>query len=357
MNSAMIYTAPKRIHGGTDALGLPLFDFSTNSNACGPCPMTQSAITLVDATRYPDPSYTALRGKLSAFHGVEAGRIVIAGSASEFVFRITALAKLQGVSSVYVPPHSFGDYTYAAEAWGLSVTTNPKAAGLVWHCLPSSPFGQVYSGDIEVSSNAIHVLDLAYAPLQLSGSLLSFPRRRESTSATMVSRLRGNDGLHDTVWQLYSPNKALGLTGVRAAYAIAPSGSQSLVHQLNSLSASWPLGAHGVALLESWVSADVQTWLADSLQTLQVWKMRQIELLESLGWACQPSATNFFCASPKLADGLTLELALASLRNHGIKLRDTTSFGLPGQVRVSVQPPDAQDALRNAWQIINKDKQ
>jgi histidinol-phosphate aminotransferase len=48
---------------------------------------------------------------------------------------------------------------------------------------------------------------------------------------------------------------------------------------------------------------------------------------------------------------------LASLRNHGIKLRDTTSFGLPGQVRVSVQPPDAQDALRNAWQIINKDKQ
>ena len=171
------------------------------------------------------------------------------------------------------------------------------------------------------------------------------------------SRLRGKDGMHDTVWQLYSPNKALGLTGVRAAYAIAPLDSQALVNQLVGLSASWPLGAHGVALLESWVSADVQTWLANSLQTLQVWKMRQIALLESMGWTCQSSVTNFFCAAPRLANGSTLEQALAALRSQGIKLRDTRSFGLPGQVRLRVQPRAAQDALRNAWQHINKDKQ
>jgi histidinol-phosphate aminotransferase len=338
-----------RIHGGTDALGLPAFDFSTNSNACGPCPMTQAAIAQANASRYPDSSYTALRGKLAAFHGCEASRIVIAGSASEFIFRITALAKLQGVSSVYVPPHSFGDYTHAAQAWGLPLATDAKAAGLVWHCQPSSPLGQIDSDVIEVSPSAIHLLDLAYAPLQLSGSLLSFPRRRESTRATMDSRLRGNDGSHDTVWQLYSPNKALGLTGVRAAYAIAPLGSEQMVNQLNGLSPSWPLGAHGVALLESWVTADVQSWLSDSLQTLQVWKTRQIALLESLGWTCQPSVTNFFCAAPNLADDVTLEHALTALRQQGIKLRDTTSFGLPGQVRLSVQPPAAQDALQQAW--------
>ena len=99
MNPQMIQANPNRIHGGTDALGLPMFDFSTNSNACGPCPMTQSAIAQADVTRYPDPSYTALCDKLAAFHGCEPSRIVIAGSASEFIFRITALAKLQGVST------------------------------------------------------------------------------------------------------------------------------------------------------------------------------------------------------------------------------------------------------------------
>ena len=342
MNSAMTYAAPNpshnRVHGGTDALGLPVFDFSTNSNACGPCPMTQAAITQADATRYPDPSYMALRDKLASFHCCEASRIVIVGSASEFIFRITALAKLQGVNAVFVPRHSFGDYAYAAQAWGLSLTTDAKAAGLVWHCQPSSPLGLIDTDAVEVSSKAIHVLDLAYEPLQLSGK-------------------KSEAGRHDAVWQLCSPNKALGLTGVRAAYAIAPLDSQAFVNQLVGLSASWPLGAHGVALLESWVSADVQTWLADSLQTLQVWKMRQIALLESLAWTCQPSITNYFCAAPRLANGLTLEQALVTLRQLGIKLRDTSSFGLPDQVRLSVQPPAAQNALRDAWRHINKDNQ
>lgn len=343
MNLQTFHATPNpmssRTHGGTDALGLPLFDFSTNSNACGPCPAVQEAVALADASHYPDASYTALRGQLAVFHGVEPWRIVIAGSASEFIFRITALAKLQGAGSVRVPLHSFGDYVHAAEAWGLPVTTVIKTADLVWHCQPSSPLGQVHSDDIETSSNAIHILDLAYAPLQLSGGN------------------KPDTGRHDAVWQLYSPNKALGLTGVRAAYAIAPLGSDLLIHQLAGLSASWPLGAHGVALLDGWVSADVQNWLANSLQTLQVWKTRQIKLLEALGWTCQPSVTNFFCATPTLPQGLTLTAALTALRQQDIKLRDTTSFGLPGQVRVSVQPPAAQDALQQAWQHIIKDTQ
>ena len=341
MNPTTTHAVPspmfKRIHGGTDAWALPVCDFSTNSNTCGPCPITHVAITQVDATRYPDPGYAALCGKLAAFHGCEAWRIVIAGSASEFIFRITALAKLQGASSVYVPAHSFGDYAHAAQAWGLPLILEAKTAGLVWHCQPSSPLGQIDFSDFETSPTAIQVLDLAYAPLQLSG-------QREAEG-----------GRHDAVWQLYSPNKALGLTGLRAAYAIAPLGSDLIVNQLAGLSASWPLGAHGVALLESWVAADVQTWLANSLQTLQIWKTRQIMLLESFGWTSQPSVTNFMCATPRLTNGLTLEQALAALRSQGIKLRDASSFGLPGQVRLSVQPPAAQDALQQTWLTIIKD--
>ncbi|MEN9670951.1 MAG: hypothetical protein RL018_1228, partial [Pseudomonadota bacterium] len=90
MNQITFQTAYNRSHGGADALGFVTLDFSTNSNACGPCPITQAAVTQADATRYPDPCYTALRSKLADFHRVEAWRIVIAGSASEFIFRITA---------------------------------------------------------------------------------------------------------------------------------------------------------------------------------------------------------------------------------------------------------------------------
>ena len=84
------------VHGGPDARGAAQYDFSTNSNACGPCPHTLAAVQQADATRYPDPSYTALRAALADFHFVAPERIVLAASASEFIHRITALAAQQG---------------------------------------------------------------------------------------------------------------------------------------------------------------------------------------------------------------------------------------------------------------------
>ena len=96
-------------HGGPDAQGAAPHDFSTNSNACGPCPLALTAVQQADATRYPDPAYTALRAQLAAFHGLAPARIVLAGSASEFIHRITALAARRGARAVAVPAHGYGD--------------------------------------------------------------------------------------------------------------------------------------------------------------------------------------------------------------------------------------------------------
>lgn len=331
-------TSPQRIHGGPDVLGVPRYDFSTNSNACGPCPIALAAVQQADARHYPDASYAALRAQLAAFHGVEVQRVLLAGSASEFIFRITAWVAQQGGWQVCLPPHSYGDYAQAAQAWGLGVAAQPDDVQLVWACEPSSPLGATHAGlgDLvdALGATATVVLDRAYEPLRLSGALAL------------------TDAQLQTIWQLWTPNKALGLTGVRAAYAIAPSGAEEAVAALEQLCPSWPVGAHGVAMLQAWTSPGVQAWLADSLNTLRDWKARQTALCESLGWTCVPSHANFFCARPILPEGMTLQQALATLRTQGIKLRDTASFGLPGHVRISVQPTAAQHALHNAWQYI-----
>jgi histidinol-phosphate aminotransferase len=365
----------QRIHGGPDALGVPSFDFSTNSNACGPCPMALSAVQQADAAHYPDASYATLRQQLATFHGVDVQRVLLAGSASEFIFRITAWvaqrdAKAGGAHSgkVCLPPHSYGDYAQAAQAWGLGQTSEPDAAQLVWACEPSSPQGGAHAGwpgwltgladrrgtpmgvrpDLAQGQAGVLpaplVLDRAYEPLRLSGT--------PTLSDTQLAQ----------VWQLWTPNKALGLTGVRAAYAIAPLGAQAAVAALERLCPSWPVGAHGVAMLQAWMQPETQAWLAGSLHTLKVWKSRQIALLQALGWICLPSDTPFFCARPnRKAAGSRLgsyEPDMASLHNKlhrlraaGVKLRDAASFGLPGHVRVSVQPPEAQDALKLALRV------
>jgi hypothetical protein len=84
------------VHGGADAQAAAQHDFSTNTNACGPCPSVHAAVVQADATRYPDPAYTALRERLAAFHGTTPQRIVLAGSGSEFIHRITAVAAALG---------------------------------------------------------------------------------------------------------------------------------------------------------------------------------------------------------------------------------------------------------------------
>jgi histidinol-phosphate aminotransferase len=313
-----------RAHGGPDALGVPPYDFSTNANACGPCPQALAAVQAAEVTHYPDSTYTALRERLAAFHAVDPERIVPAGSGSEFIFRFTAWASRHGVRSVALPPHGYGDYGHAARAWGLQAV-HDGAAGLLWLCDPGSPLGQPETRVLVATHT---VLDRAYEPLRLEGTHALDGRELEEA------------------WQLWSPNKALGLTGVRGAYAIAPAGAHAAAAELAALAPSWPLGTHAVAMLEAWCEPQVQRWLQGSLETLRRWKAEQLALCGSFGWTSLPSVANYFvCRGPTPTQ-------LRSLHVQGIKLRDCASFGLPGHVRLSVQPPAAQDALRHAWERL-----
>lgn len=335
------------IHGGPDALGVPLHDFSTNANACGPCPAVLASVRAADPAAYPDPHYASLVGKLAAWHGVDPNRIVLAASASEFIHRITTLAQLRGANAVALPAHSYGDYAQAASARGLAVL-RPADAGwhtapLQWACEPSSPTGgddpalarwrepAGRDGPADgVSGGRWRVVDCAYQPLRLGAShpdAVAWP---------------------DTVWQLWTPNKALGLTGVRAAYAIAPQRVQRQeLAAIRALAPSWPVGAHGVAMLLAWAGNEAQQWLAGTLPILHGWKTAQQALCTSLGWTVLPgSLANYFVARVPVQD---LATALAQLRAQGIKLRDCGSFGLPGHVRMGVLAPASQQALRDAW--------
>ena len=334
-------------HGGPDAQGAAPHDFSTNGNACGPCEEVVSALRAADAAHYPDPLYTTLRERLAAFHGVATDRVVIAASASEFIFRITAAVARQGGRTVMLPQHSYGDYKRAADAWGFESidanNDNDNGASLVWLCDPSSPLGQSVDGIGSVidrlHAEAICVLDLAYEPLRLQGSLgLEQPQR-------------------DRVWQLWTPNKALGLTGIRAAYAIAPriDGTAAngraiqqriFLQTMTRLAPSWPLGTHGSVLLEWWTQPTTQRWLSRSLVTLRDWKIDQLALCRTFGWVPLPSLANFFCA--RVLNECDVSVLAMHLRAHGIKLRNTTSFGLPGHVRLAVASPASQRALEAA---------
>ena len=445
MNPAPLHLS----HGGPDALGIPPHDFSTNANACGPCPPVLQALQQAPVHTYPDPACTAVRQGLGRWHGVDTERVVIGASASELIFRLTAALGMigqgrqadAGVPSahdplrvrtgplpagarplpppvVWVPRHAYGDYARAAQAHGLpvrvwdTVRDIPRDATgsgsgsascslqLFWATEPSSPLGHTPEGladavharpsharqtvalqGVPGDSPPLWVLDRAYAPLRLSGT--------DPFASTAL----------DAVWQLFSPNKALGMTGVRGAWLVASAAclndagslQAELLGHLQALAPSWPLGAHGEVMLMAWPEPAVQQWLARSLDTLRDWKAQLEEGLRRRDWTVLPSVSTFCCARPprsaleaalsmmrpsdmptpanQVSDtrgpstpsrhtvrdarspGERTQLALlAVLRQQGIKLRDATSFGLPGWFRLGVRPPESQQAL---WRALD----
>lgn len=314
-----------RTHGGPDATGSVRWDFSTNVNAAGPCPLALQALALADATRYPDPGYHLLRQRLAAWHGVDPQRILFAASASEFIQRVTAVGTRLAPGTVAVPPLAYGDYALAARACGRGVVAiDQHPATLRWYAEPSSPLGQDTAAPPDPAARPT-VLDLAYAPLRLSGEP-NWSRQHR-----------------DAVFQLYSPNKALGLPGVRGAYAIAPADAdwpvQAWCAALHEAEPSWPLGAHAVALLECWSESAAQAWLAEARATLRAWTSALRAGLADLGLQPAPSVTPFLCGR------LPARARPALLRAQGLAVRDTASFGLAGWMRVSAQPPTAIAAL------------
>ncbi len=321
----MMQGLPERVHGGPDARGPARWDFSTNVNAAGPCPQALHALAGVDATRYPDPGYHALRERLAAWHGVAAGRVLLAASASEFIQRVTAVGQRLAPGPVRVPERAYGDYALAAQACGREVTRGTgERATLGWCADPSSPLGQ--DGALAPDTARLPtVLDLAYAPMRLHG----------------VSAWDGEAA--DTVFRLYSPNKALGLPGIRGAYAIAPENVAwpvlRWVEALRAAEPSWPLGSHALAVLACWSEPATQAWLDGTRATLRGWVAELRRGLDALGLQPAPSVTPFLCA--RIAPACPPPM----LRGHGLAVRDATSFGMPGWMRLSAQPPAALQAL------------
>ena len=338
-------------HGGTDGVHAVVYDFSTNANPLGPPEAVTAAVQCADRHRYPDPDYAALRAQLAAWHGVSSRRVLPTAGTSEAIRRLTLAAHLQGLREVWAPRPGYADYAFAARALGMDVHDYDDAerllrglahaadkGALVWLCEPNNPTGRslpasCWTALLQVRSASRHVwaLDRAYEPLRLQGG--------DPVPAAWA----------DQVWQCLSPNKALGMTGVRAGYLLAPFEPSARLHEsLLQLAPSWVLSAEGVALLGAWVEPAVQAWLPPCRDTLSRWAQAQRKALHELGWVQDPSVVPFWLVRPP-EQGTALAQRLAQMRLEGIKLRDASSLGRPGWLRVSAQAPDAQQALAGAW--------
>ena len=317
---------PHSTHGGTDSMPDPRYDFSTNANPLGPCPIVLARVRNADVTRYPDPLYAQLREALAAFHQISPERIVVGAGASELILRL--IRCIDGPVQQLVP--TFSEYALGARLAGrrLISVRSPAAflraqaayPGIGFLCWPNNPTGELWPLDFVAAAAAAGplVVDMAYVPL--CDSSLNAAIETAASAA----------------YRLYSPNKAFGLTGVRGAYLVTP----RIDRRIARAAPSWVIGRDAVAFLEAACDPRARAWLAQGLPQLKRSRMRLARSLRQLGLQVRESPATFLMA--EVGDARRVA---AYLRSHDLRVRDGSSFGLRQWIRLSAQPVPAQRAL------------
>jgi histidinol-phosphate aminotransferase len=325
----MLDDALAPIHGGPDSGPEPLYDFSTNANALGPNPIILEYLQQVDPSRYPDPLYRETHRLLAQAHGVAEAQVAVGTGTSELIHRLSRWNYLRG--PILLLPPTFSEYARAARALDLPLweARSPEEflellprSSLAFLCVPNNPTGEVYPFLEEAARRAggALVLDLAYHDL-----------------------LERPIPLPHGVFQLYSPNKAHGLTGVRAGYLVAPLDLTPFRH----LAPSWPVSVYGEALLRGHLDPRAQAWLRESRKELHRLRRLLAQGLRALGLEVRESPANFLLVRV----GKATQVARA-LRERGLRVRDATSFGLPEWLRLSAQREEAIEALLEALEGV-----
>ncbi|MEN9353184.1 MAG: hypothetical protein RL318_509 [Fibrobacterota bacterium] len=321
-------------HGGPDAGPDPEFDFSSNANWLGPAPALIDQLAKARPDLYPDPGYTALCEQLAQSRGCDARQVVVGAGAAELIFR--SILSRPGPVLSFSP--AFGEYHRCAQALGRSTRSVADESefldsipenGCAFVCLPNNPDGRLPSGEFLAEAAALCrargsrlVLDLAYEPL--CQALPDLPE--------------------DADW-MFAPNKPFSVTGVRAGW-MRCSGLEH-ADRLRPLAPAWCVGTQGVALLEWSTTPEASRWLEGTRTRLWTDRDAFASELSRRGIEVRPTAANWILArSP--------EHAWSRLRSEGLRVRDTTTMGLPGWLRLSVQSPQARSRFLEIWDKLFK---
>lgn len=313
------------IHGGTDAGPPPRIDLSTNANPYGPSPFALAAMGTSVAT-YPDPTYTRTRELIAAHTGFPVDEIVVGAGATELIYRLVFCAN----GPVAAPFPGFGEYAGAAELYRRPfqlLPSHPMFAdyvfpedGIAFVTNPGSPDGIVRTWDwvhaLQDQADRKRtwlVWDLAYHQLVT-------PTLDQAEYAVQPADYPGAAIL------LFAPNKAHGCTGLRAGWVRAPA---PIAARLCEAQMSWILSSPGAAFLEAQASQAGDEWVEHHNLRMQKTALILEDRLARHGWQVMKGHTAWVLVN------LYQPGAGERLRHaHGIKVRDLTSQGMDGWVRI-----------------------
>jgi histidinol-phosphate aminotransferase len=318
------------------ALGEHVALLASNESPELPLPEVVEAAqrAVAGANRYPDPSASILRSRLSDRYGIPGSRIALGNGSCEILLAAAEAMLEPGAEIVYAWP-SFSMYPHLAAMTGARAITVPlDAAGrhdldamarevthatrIVVVCNPNNPtatalpVAQIDEFLAGLPRHVAVILDEAYVEF----SLMQDP----DESLDLVRR-------HPNVVVLRTFSKVYGLCGLRAGYALGSSDFKRAVDVVRQ-----PFSVNALAQAAAAEALQHQDEVARRVERTTIERVHVESELAERGFETTESQTNFTWVA--LGDRDEVEV-MRGLGERGVIVRSGTDLGGPGHLRVT----------------------
>jgi histidinol-phosphate aminotransferase len=321
----------------------PLVRLASNESPYPPLPQVRAAIerALTTLNRYPDPSSSLLRKRLSDRYGVAQSRIAIGNGSCDILLAAGEALLEPGAELVYAWP-SFSVYPHLGAASGARAVTVALdadarhdlpamlreitvATRLAIVCNPNNPTStaippeQIAAFLEEVPPHVCVIVDEAYCEF----NLLADP----DASIDLLDR-------HPNLMLLRTFSKVHGLCGLRVGFALC--GSERLPQALDQV--RQPFFCNALAQAAAVEALEHQDAVIDRVARNVAERISVDERLRALGIEPADSQANFcwFSLGPE-RDELQV---MRGLRERGVLVRGGGALGEAGSLRVTYGTPE-----------------
>jgi len=343
LSDHVAYEAGRGIEEVARELGRDPAEFvklASNENPHGPSPAATAAIreTASSVNAYPKATHADLQDALADRWGVVSKQIWL-GNGGDGAIDYLHRATLEPGDAILVSQPGFAYYGMSARFHHGDVREYPLSKAddftqdadtvleaydgerLVWITSPHNPSGSTMAlGEIErvaeeTDEETLVVVDEAYGEFT----------DRESA----LSLIEGREGRED-VATLRTFSKAYGLAGLRLGYTVVPDEWADAYARVNTPFAASELSCRaGLAALKD------DEHVEYTVETARQSRKQMREAIDAHVW---PSEGNFV-----LADVGDASTVAKTMQERGVIVRDCTSFGLPGCIRITCGTDEETD--------------
>ncbi|MFI5004097.1 MAG: histidinol-phosphate transaminase [Solirubrobacterales bacterium] len=341
--SERIGRLPSYPAAGGYADAAPRVRLASNESPWPPLPAVQEAIerTLATLNRYPDPTSSALRRRLSERYGVPPERIAIGNGSCDILLAAGEALLEPGAEFVHAWP-SFSIYPHLSAASGARAVTVPLdererhdlpamlreitvATRLVVVCNPNNPtstalgLAEIAQFVAEVPPHVCVVIDEAYCEF----NLLDDP----DASVELL-------GEHPNLVLLRTFSKVYGLCGLRVGFALC--GSPELPRAFDQV--RQPFFCNAVAQAAATEALAHQDAVTERVTRTIAERISVDERLRALGLDPAESQANFCWFA--LGEEREEREVMRGLEERGVLVRGGGALGREGALRVTYGTPE-----------------